>query len=319
MSYTLSRPRLGIAAGVLGLVALAAAASASARSLAPSALSNASSLYTFQSVVNPADPTFDQLLGINNAGLVVGYYGSGASPKHPNKGFALSAGGMSPSFTNENVPGAAQTQVVAVSGNGNTAGFWVDAKGDNYGFIDWNGTIGTVSDPLAAGKVKTTQILGLNNAGVAVGFYNDAQGNPHAFKYNRVTRTFTTLTPPGAESSTATGINASDQITGFSTHGKTTESFVVSRGRYYELQVPGSDTTQAFGINNKDEIVGSYVAAGKTHGFTATNPTSNPTFATIDDPQGIGNTILNGLNDKGQIVGFYTDHAMNTIGFLATS
>jgi uncharacterized membrane protein len=297
----------------VGCLIVAAAASA-----AGSGFSNASGLYTFNAVTNPADPSFDQLLGINNHGLIVGYYGSGASAKHPNKGFALDVPNGLSTFTNENYPGAAQTQVVAVTANGSTAGFWVNARGGNHGFVDWKGTMTTVDDPLAAGKVKTNQILGLNDRGVAVGFYNDAQGNPHAFKYNLMTRTFTTLMPPHADSAVATGINASDQITGFLTRGKTTESFVVSSGRYTELRVPGSANTQAFGINNRDEIVGSYLdAAGKTHGFSVTTPTMHPVFSTIDDPHGIGNTILNGVNDKGQVVGFYMD-AAKSIGFFAT-
>ena len=94
---------------------------------------------------------------------------------------------------------------------------------------------------------------------------------------------------------------------------------MISHARYHEFDVPGSTSTQAFGINDLDEVVGSYVdAAGKTHGFSLTSPTTNGQFRTIDDPQGIGNTIVNGVNDKGQIVGFYTDSANKTIGLLAT-
>jgi uncharacterized membrane protein len=303
---------IAVIAAVLGLVA-AAAATAS-----PNGVANASSLYSFQSITNPADPSFDQLLGINTNGIISGYYGSGANAKHPNKGFLVSSANIG-EFTNENYPGAVQTQVVAIANDGNTAGFSVDAKGNNHGFVDWNGAFSTVDDPLAAGKVKTVQVLGLNNKGVAVGFYNDAQGNPHAFKYNLMTRTFTTLTPPNSDRAVATGINSSDEITGFLSRGKVTSSFLVSHARYSEFEAPGSTNTQAFGLNDLDEIVGSYVdAAGKTHGFSASNATGHATFKTIDDPLGIGNTILNGINDKGQIVGFFTNKAMATIGFVAT-
>jgi hypothetical protein len=315
---TIASPRLvtvallAIAAGVIG------AAAATASPLAPTTVANASSLYSFASIANPADPTFDQLLGIKNHGLIVGYYGSGADAKHPNTGFSLTAPGGTSTFSNENFPRATQTQVIAVTGRANTAGFWVDATGASHGFVDWNGVFTTVDDPLAAGKTETTQILGLNDKGVAVGFYNDAQGNAHAFKYNQATRTFTTLVPPGSDSATATGINASNEITGFLMRGKTTASFLVSRGRYVEFDVPGSTNTQALGLNNRDEVVGSYVdAAGMTHGFTATDPTTHATFSRIDDPLGIGNTIINGVNDRGQIVGFYTNAAKNTVGFVA--
>ncbi len=41
-------------------------------------------------------------------------------------------------------------------------------------------------------------------------------------------------------------------------------------------------------------------------------------FETINDPNGIGATTLNGVNDRGELVGFYTDSAGNTDGLLAT-
>jgi hypothetical protein len=41
-------------------------------------------------------------------------------------------------------------------------------------------------------------------------------------------------------------------------------------------------------------------------------------FRTVDDPKGIGTTTVNGVNDFGQLVGFYVDGAGNTDGFLAT-
>ena len=37
----------------------------------------------------------------------------------------------------------------------------------------------------------------------------------------------------------------------------------------------------------------------------------------LDDPNAVGATTLNGINDKGDIVGFYTDAAGNTDGLLA--
>jgi hypothetical protein len=37
---------------------------------------------------------------------------------------------------------------------------------------------------------------------------------------------------------------------------------------------------------------------------------------TLDDPNRVGGTLLNGVNDKGQAVGFYEDAAGNTHGML---
>ena len=41
-----------------------------------------------------------------------------------------------------------------------------------------------------------------------------------------------------------------------------------------------------------------------THGFTWTQSGG---FQTVDDPHGIGATTINGVNDNGDLVGFYTD------------
>jgi len=51
-----------------------------------------------------------------------------------------------------------------------------------------------------------------------------------------------------------------------------------------------------------------------TYGFTWV-----PGFGseTVHDPNGVGATRLNGVNDHGELVGFYTDSGGNTDGLLA--
>ena len=81
----------------------------------PSPSRSATVNYSFTTLDNPADPTFNQLLGINNGGLIVGYFGVG-SQAHPNKGYQL----VPPSsYTNENFPNSVQTQVVGITPNSN--------------------------------------------------------------------------------------------------------------------------------------------------------------------------------------------------------
>jgi hypothetical protein len=41
-------------------------------------------------------------------------------------------------------------------------------------------------------------------------------------------------------------------------------------------------------------------------------------FETISDPDGVGSTVVNGLNNLGTVVGFYTGSKGNTDGFVAT-
>lgn len=44
--------------------------------------------FKFQAITNANDPTFNQELGINNSGVIAGYFGSGAAG-HPNKGYTV--------------------------------------------------------------------------------------------------------------------------------------------------------------------------------------------------------------------------------------
>ena len=66
--------------------------------------------------------------------------------------------------------------------------------------------------------------------------------------------------------------------------------------------------TQAFGINDSGVVAGAYTVgtgtSAKSFGFTWTKAHG---FKTVNDPHGIGSTIINGVNDRGELVGFYTD------------
>ena len=278
---------------------------------------HAAAAYTFTTLDDQADPTFNQLLGINNHGKIAGYFGSGA-PGHPNKGYTLSKPYGQGNYQNENFPGSVQTQVTAIDNIGNTAGFWVDGNGNNFGFISWNGVFTSYADP-HTGKGTVNQLLGINDNGIAVGFYTDGNGVNHAYKLNQNTGKFTELMPPNAASAVATGINDNGDITGFLTasNGDTT-GFLLKGSTYSEFNFPNGTNTQPFGINKYDQIVGSYLdGAGVMHGFVLSSPLNHAKWQSIDDPNGIGTTVVNGINDNAQLVGFYTDAAGNTDGFLA--
>jgi hypothetical protein len=322
MDTTVRRPGLRtvarLGAAVVAAGSLAGALLAGGPALA--AAHHTATSYTFTTLNDQADPTFNQLLGINSHNVISGYFGSGM-PGHPNKGYLLNPPYAQASYVNENFPGSAQTQVVGLNNLGDTTGFWVTGAGTNKGFVEWNGVFSSFTDPATP---KTTgsvnQLLGINNAGVAVGFYNDANGNAHAYQVNQATHVFTPIHVPG-KSVTATGINTAGDITGFATDAAgSTSSWLLKGGHLTSFQFPGGSSTQAFGINSKDQIVGSYLdGAGVMHGFVLTSPLGPVShWTTIDDPNGIGSTIINGINTAGDLVGFYTDAAGNTDGMLAT-
>ncbi|HEX3488000.1 MAG TPA: CHRD domain-containing protein [Streptosporangiaceae bacterium] len=321
-----------VASGALAAGALALAAPAGASPVGPAhaavpahATITASPVpYSFTTLNNQADPTFNQLLGINSQGVISGYFGAG-TPGHPNKGYLLQPPYGQANYTNENFPGSAQTQVTGLNNKGDTSGFWVTAKGTNRGFVEWNGVFASYTDPKTP-KVTgaVNQLLGINNAGTAVGFYVDAKGHSHAYEVSQATSKFTAINVPGATSTTAAGINNAGDVTGFYSVGSgssaVTSSFLYTHTHHLiTFQFPGGSDTQAFGINGSDQIVGSYLdGGGVMHGFLLSKPTGpKSVWQRIDDPGGVGSTVVNGLNANGDLVGFYTDAAGNTDGFLA--
>jgi hypothetical protein len=52
-----------------------------------------------------------------------------------------------------------------------------------------------------------------------------------------------------------------------------------------------------------------------SHGFVYNTMTNK--WQSVDDPNGIGTTVVNGTNDKHQLVGFWGTSPNNT-GFVAT-
>jgi probable HAF family extracellular repeat protein len=297
---------------MLAAAAVAAPAVADTSTTPPDASAN----YVFTTHNDSADPTFNQLLGINNEGVIAGYYGSGMAG-HPNRGYTTHLGR---GFRNENVPHAAQTQVTGLNNTGITVGFWVGGGGANHGFYERNGRFHTTDDPAGAGAHPVfDQLLGVNDRGEAVGFYNGKGGNPKGFTYDIPKRSFHPVTVRGDTDVTATAINNEGDVAGFATNSAgTTEAFLKrSDGKVIHLTVPGSSMTQGFGVNDGDEVVGAYTvgtgSAATTDGFVWSPGFG---FETVNDPNGLGSTTINGVNDRGSIVGFYTDSAGNTDGFV---
>lgn len=281
---------------------------------------------SFTTIDNPSDPTFNQLLGINDNGVISGYFGSGAAG-HPNQGYTIAP--PYTAFQPDNMPGSVQTQATGINKGGATSGFWAptDLGGGqdaNFGFIRWpnHGQFRylSVNDPLLAGSPSVNQVLGVNNANIAVGFYNDINGAPHGYVFTVKTGAFTPVTVPGSTSSAATGINNVNLICGFFTNANgRTLGFLkpLSGGAAIHFGVPGSNLTQLLGVNASGVAVGFYADnQGETHGILY-NP-KNGQWVQVDNPNGAMGTVLNGLNDKGQVVGFYTDAAGNTHGMLVT-
>jgi len=299
--------------------------------LAWSAHSAHATTYTFQNIVNSngatgGDANFNQELGINNSGTIAGYAGDGTIL--PNKGYTVAPPAYT-AFTPENFPNSVQTQVVGINSNASptTVGFWIDSTGNNFGFVNQNGSFTSVMNPNTATTASSVnQLLGVNSGNIAVGFYTDGSGVTHGYTYNIAAGSFSANIddPMAVGNTTAAAINNSGEIAGFyvdaagNFHG-----FLDNNGSFMTIDDPNGTNTMLLGLNNNNQAVGSFVDMnGETQGLLFNILTDS--FQTISDPNAsatpafnVTGTTINGINDQGDLVGFYSN-GTQVIGLLAT-
>jgi hypothetical protein len=297
--------------------------------------------YSFETFDDPADPntpTFTNLLGINNKGLIAGFYGSG-NAGDPNQGFLLTLPGT---FTPEDFPStlqnpALQTQLTGLNDKGIVVGYFYNTNNgvpvDNqFGFYEKDGVFTEVNNPNTPGLFNNpnpnkvlieNQLIGVNDHDIAVGFYNDAFGTSRGYTYDIKTGKFSAnINDPNANSTGPGGtvtaaIDNKGDIAGFYTDtGGVIHGFLDNHGVFTTVDAPNATETELLGLNDHGIAVGFDIVNGVTHGIIYNTKTG--TFITLDDPNASGSTVFNGINDKGDIVGFYTDMAGNTHGLLAT-
>jgi hypothetical protein len=298
--------------------------------------------YSFHTFDNPADtnvPTFNNLLGINNKGLIAGFYGSGGAGD-PNQGYLLRPPStfIAVDFPASPQNPAVQTQLTGLNDRGIVVGYFYNTNNgvafDNqFGFYEKNGVFVEVNNP----NTPTTQpdptilienqLIGVNDRNIAVGFYNDASGHSHGYTYDIRTGKFSAdinfsagTNEPSAVSTVTAAINNKGDLAGFYTDAAgMIHGFLDDHGVFKAVDAPGATTTELLGLNDRGLAVGFDTDAnGVTHGLIY--DTRKGTFTNLDDPSAVGSTVFNGINDKGDIVGFYTDAASpnpNTHGLLA--
>lgn len=262
--------------------------------------------YHFTKVVDPADPNgpFTQLLGINNSMIIAGYQNFSQ-----NQGFVLT---LPASFVPENYPNSMMTQVIGINNTETTSGFYVDQNGVTHGFYHTNNTYTNVDFP----GTQFNQLLSQNDHQQAAGYYSMSLNNTtpdFPYIYDEVGGIFEVITIPGAVGGAqATGINNSGEVCGFFIDANNVNhGWLLNAGIFLQLDVPNSTFTQALGLNNNGQVVGAWMDQnGLTHGFLYT--VSSGRFTSLDDPQGVGTTIINGINDAGDLVGFFGTAPVNS-------
>lgn len=317
-------------AGRLGVVALAVAVLAGLATVAILGATASGAIkphpvnYHFRTLDNQRDPTFNELLDINNKLVIAGYFGSDATG-HPSRGYLLFPPRYDQrDYRNLDFPGSAQTQVTGLNDHGVYVGFAFGAGRDiAFGWYAKNGVFHEVNFPTGNQVDQLGELLGVNNDDVAVGFYVDGSGTAHGFEYNIGTHRFSIVTEPGAKYLVTAAINNRGDVVGYY-FTKPNTSRAVGFIRYRDrtsvkLAAPGACSTAALGVNDSDEVVGIYTPCGRSTAVDGFTWTPQSGFTTVNDPNGAGTTTIDGVNDAGDLVGYYTtDHGDITNGMLAT-
>jgi len=196
---------------------------------------------------NDASPPMDQLLGVNNKNVAVGFYTDASGNSH---GYYYNISGGS--FHPIKVPSGVTSDVATgVNDNRDIAGFATTSSGTTEGFLIHMGTFETINFPGAT----STQAFGVNNSDEVVGTYTTGSGdNAQTFGF-----TLTNEQQSGATNSTQVFQSISDPN--------------------------GQGTTTANGIDVCGNVVGFYVdSSGNTDGMLANAP--SPT-STADVPSAV--------------------------------
>jgi hypothetical protein len=219
--------------------------------------------------------------GINSAGVVVGTDGN-------NNAFFMNGNTLVTFIPNGGVSAIA----FGINDHGLIAGQYTTIADTSPGFVLNGNTVTTINAPSGPDVVNAQ---GINNSGLVVGFYFGTDGNDHGFKFNL----------GSAVNNVGTGTAIADPVIP-SVNGEPGATFVFS---------------QILGINDKGIAVGYYGDSTLSqHGFLYNTNTGTYTF--LDDPNegfdnGVEVTQITGINNAGEITGFYTDANGVAHGFVA--
>ncbi len=173
-------------------------------------------------------------------------------------------------------------------------------------------TFQSVSDP---SNPNFTKLLGINNSSTIVG----TSGNPTARGFVlTLPSSYTPQNFPASAAGMVTGINASGSTVGvYVDGGGTTHGYTDIGGTFTTVDSPGSAFNQGLGINNGNTTVGysSSDATGAT-GQKAYSQTGGA-FTSLDGllPSNHNSQAV-GINNAGNVVGFYMPTTTTSIGFL---
>jgi uncharacterized membrane protein len=221
-------------------------------------------------IVDPNDAVgFTEGRGINNSRTVDGDYVGSDFTIH---GFFLSGG----TFTEYDVPGALQTNLLSINDAGDFTGGWFDdVSGIFQAFFSVGGTLTSFNVPGAT----ATFAYEINNSNqLVVGYYIDGSGILHGYFRDANGALHFPIDPTGSVATVLFGLNDRNWVVGrYASSGVTHGLFFVPPNNFFTFDYPGSTFTSLNGINDQGFICGRYVDGSGTHGFLASVRGTPPT------------------------------------------
>ncbi len=214
-------------------------------------------------IVDPNDTVgFTEGRGINNSRTVAGDYVISDGTVHS---FFLSDG----TFTEYDVPGAAQTNLLSINDSGEFTGGSDPGSGIFEAFVGRGGTLTSFSVP---GALLTLAYEINNNKKLTVGYFIDSSGILHGYYRDANGALHFPIDPTGSVATVLFGLNNRNWVVGryADSAGVTHGLFFVPPNSFFTFDFPGSTFTSLNGISSQGNICGRYLdASGVAHGFLA--------------------------------------------------
>jgi len=222
------KPALRLAGAVLAAVTIAVAAQAPSLTI------------KFKNVAVPG-ALFTTATGINNSGMLVGYYVDSGGVTH---GFMRSG----KTVTTIDDPKGIATYCEGINSIGAIVGEYTQSNENNHGFLYQNGVFTDIGMGVISGAD------GINDQGVIVGAYLEC-GVCIQLGFIYDGGTYTTLSPTGADYTAAIGINNGGKIAvTVDDASGIFHAYIYNGKKYTNIDAPGYTDSYATAVNNLGDV-----------------------------------------------------------------
>jgi len=272
-------------------------------------------MFLFKDVVATMTAQETDAYAVNNSRAIAGDYVDANGVQHGVILGGTNAFTLADRADCPGTPGATGISFYGINSTGVAAGWCSNTSGVEIGFTFFKGKFTNIT--IAGATLVNAN--GINDAGSVVGTYVDASGIQHGYLLEGASLT-TLPTPPGVVSlATAWGINNAGVITiyGADVNGDYLSFTTANKGvTYTAIHTPGEGSLGSVihQINNKGDIIFTqFDASNNRHGVLY----HGGQYYVFDDPNGVGSTRPDGLNDMDVMVGRYGSGVYGGIGFEA--